>query len=688
MMKNGVLRLAVVLALLLGAAGVKGQDGKSFITLWDTELRVVYLVYDGKEIHGVDVDDKTLYIPIVGENYAVSYRKVGESQWTDAGRHTTQRGKALILKLPTPGKYYVKAGPEGVKAIYGGGQHYTTWTGTNSRLLEVVSFGDVEWGENGLESAFIASTALTTMGVRKAEFPDARLTPKGVKGSLRHLFCDCREFNGDLSQWDVSQVTNLDSTFAGCEKFNGDLSKWNVGNVTSMRSTFYGCDVFNANLSEWNVGRVVRMDDMLHGCYVFSSDISRWNVAQVANMDQLFYYCWAFNADISKWSVARVTTMNRMFYGCKIFNANLSRWDVSNVEDMGFMFWGCEAFNADLSLWNVGKVASIGGMFVRCKAFNYDCITSWVPRSLERGHMFSDAITPAAWSRILKAWGAIADRLPLNAKVGAECKHFKSANAAIAQLNGRGWEILDGGEMDGVIFRYDANGGVFAGGKTTWDDETEGRAEEPKVRPTKAGFVVSGWYQDAACTRKWDFTKSYPMGGSPYTIYAGWRAGKILTIIAPSNGSLEVREGATVLPTGSGVAEGVILTIIATPAEGYTLKSITVNGTPIATSSPATYTVAGDLEVSAEFAEGGNTPVEGLARVVAAPNPFGRAIILMNAERVASYAVLNAKGAVVASGVHDGSPTLQIVATDWPSGFYLVRLVGPDGVKVLRIVKM
>ncbi len=688
MMKNGVLRLAVVLALLLGAAGVKGQDGKSFITLWDTELRVVYLVYDGKEIHGVDVDDKTLYIPIVGENYAVSYRKVGESQWTDAGRHTTQRGKALILKLPTPGKYYVKAGPEGVKAIYGGGQHYTTWTGTNSRLLEVVSFGDVEWGENGLESAFIASTALTTMGVRKAEFPDARLTPKGVKGSLRHLFCDCREFNGDLSQWDVSQVTNLDSTFAGCEKFNGDLSKWNVGNVTSMRSTFYGCDVFNANLSEWNVGRVVRMDDMLHGCYVFSSDISRWNVAQVANMDQLFYYCWAFNADISKWNVARVTTMNRMFYGCKIFNANLSRWDVSNVEDMGFMFWGCEAFNADLSLWNVGKVASIGGMFVRCKAFNYDCITSWVPRSLERGHMFSDAITPAAWSRILKAWGAIADRLPLNAKVGAECKHFKSANAAIAQLNGRGWEILDGGEMDGVIFRYDANGGVFAGGKTTWDDETEGRAEEPKVRPTKAGFVVSGWYQDAACTRKWDFTKSYPMGGSPYTIYAGWRAGKILTIIAPSNGSLEVREGATVLPTGSGVAEGVILTIIATPAEGYTLKSITVNGTPIATSSPATYTVAGDLEVSAEFAEGGNTPVEGLARVVAAPNPFGRAIILMNAERVASYAVLNAKGAVVASGVHDGSPTLQIVATDWPSGFYLVRLVGPDGVKVLRIVKM
>ena len=54
-MKNCVLWLAMALALLLGAAGVKGQDGKSFITLWDTELSVVYLVYDGKKIIGADV---------------------------------------------------------------------------------------------------------------------------------------------------------------------------------------------------------------------------------------------------------------------------------------------------------------------------------------------------------------------------------------------------------------------------------------------------------------------------------------------------------------------------------------------------------------------------------------------------------------------------------------------------------
>ncbi|ENL7070958.1 BspA family leucine-rich repeat surface protein, partial [Campylobacter coli] len=33
---------------------------------------------------------------------------------------------------------------------------------------------------------------------------------------------------GDLSKWDVSKVTNMDSMFKGCENFNGDLSKWGI----------------------------------------------------------------------------------------------------------------------------------------------------------------------------------------------------------------------------------------------------------------------------------------------------------------------------------------------------------------------------------------------------------------------------------------------------------------------------
>ena len=47
------------------------------------------------------------------------------------------------------------------------------------------------------------------------------------------------KFNGDISQWDVSSVTNMDSMFK-CSKFNGDINLWNVSNVEYMSFMFCG----------------------------------------------------------------------------------------------------------------------------------------------------------------------------------------------------------------------------------------------------------------------------------------------------------------------------------------------------------------------------------------------------------------------------------------------------------------
>ena len=52
-------------------------------------------------------------------------------------------------------------------------------------------------------------------------------------------------FNGDLSKWDVSNVTNMDSMFHDAESFNGDLSKWNVSNVTNMNDMFRDAESFD-----------------------------------------------------------------------------------------------------------------------------------------------------------------------------------------------------------------------------------------------------------------------------------------------------------------------------------------------------------------------------------------------------------------------------------------------------------
>ena len=57
------------------------------------------------------------------------------------------------------------------------------------------------------------------------------------------MFAGCENFNCDLSNWDMSNVTDMGYAFIDCEKFKGKgLENWNVSNVTSMRRMFDGCN--------------------------------------------------------------------------------------------------------------------------------------------------------------------------------------------------------------------------------------------------------------------------------------------------------------------------------------------------------------------------------------------------------------------------------------------------------------
>ena len=56
------------------------------------------------------------------------------------------------------------------------------------------------------------------------------------------MFCGCKKFNSDLSNWNVSSVKNMNFMFWGCENFNSDLSNWNVSSVGNMTGMFSECD--------------------------------------------------------------------------------------------------------------------------------------------------------------------------------------------------------------------------------------------------------------------------------------------------------------------------------------------------------------------------------------------------------------------------------------------------------------
>ncbi|MCY4160256.1 MAG: BspA family leucine-rich repeat surface protein, partial [Flavobacteriaceae bacterium] len=63
-------------------------------------------------------------------------------------------------------------------------------------------------------------------------------------------------FNGDISNWDTSQVNTMVGMFQYATSFNGDISNWDTSNVTDMRWMFNGATSFSQDISNWDVMHV------------------------------------------------------------------------------------------------------------------------------------------------------------------------------------------------------------------------------------------------------------------------------------------------------------------------------------------------------------------------------------------------------------------------------------------------
>merc|ERR1711934_710488 len=56
------------------------------------------------------------------------------------------------------------------------------------------------------------------------------------------------KFNGDISHWDVSKVTNMEYMFQKNKSFKGDITMWDVRNVKHMGHMFIGATSFRHTL--------------------------------------------------------------------------------------------------------------------------------------------------------------------------------------------------------------------------------------------------------------------------------------------------------------------------------------------------------------------------------------------------------------------------------------------------------
>ena len=59
---------------------------------------------------------------------------------------------------------------------------------------------------------------------------------------MSELF-EVTNFNGNISKWYVSNVTDMSFMFYDCKSFNQDISAWDVSNVKDNKYMFIECQI-------------------------------------------------------------------------------------------------------------------------------------------------------------------------------------------------------------------------------------------------------------------------------------------------------------------------------------------------------------------------------------------------------------------------------------------------------------
>ena len=158
----------------------------------------------------------------------------------------------------------------------------------------------------------------------------------------------------DLSNFDTSNVTNMNGMFMGCSSLTSiDVNNFNTSEVTDMAFMFDFCiSLQSIDLSNFDTNKVTNMEVMFESCQSLESlNISEFNTSNVTNMYAMFYNCSSLtNIDVSKWNTNNVTNMYAMFGECSnlktIFvseyeETNDTGWTTKSVTNSTDMFTNC-----------------------------------------------------------------------------------------------------------------------------------------------------------------------------------------------------------------------------------------------------------------------------------------------------------------------------------------------------------
>ena len=124
----------------------------------------------------------------------------------------------------------------------------------------------------------------------------------------------------DLNFIDTSKITDMSMLFRYSD-YNFDVSDWDVSNVTDMNNMFYCCNNFNCDLSNWDVSKIRDASTMFYDCLNFTGKgLDKWKLSSIRNMNYMFCGCKKLDCDLSKWNINKNVSMKKALKDCNLKN--------------------------------------------------------------------------------------------------------------------------------------------------------------------------------------------------------------------------------------------------------------------------------------------------------------------------------------------------------------------------------
>ncbi|MCR5503266.1 MAG: BspA family leucine-rich repeat surface protein [Lachnospiraceae bacterium] len=202
-----------------------------------------------------------------------------------------------------------------------------------------------------------------------------KITLKAHDVGERGLFCN--PFGSyveiiDLSQSDLSDITDCTGMFGGCKKLRSVIlpEEENRFRPTNMRAMFYGCESFEAlDLSNLDTSGVTNMNSCFDGCTSLKN-VRFGDTKKVKEFTYAFLSCHSLTATPGLDTDAAVSMYGMFMYCTSLKSFDFSGFKMDNVLQTASMFENCTGLESVSGLpeADTSSLSSARRMFYNCTA--------------------------------------------------------------------------------------------------------------------------------------------------------------------------------------------------------------------------------------------------------------------------------------------------------------------------------